>query len=134
MPNPFREMQVMTVYIDAGWLMAHGLIMVAIMTVWPWFRESPVVSQYIDLPNTARWASLPMYQRFHGSVSTFLPVWHDTMYSADVVITLATNTRADAPAMKRAKSTMSKTQPPPSASSTTSTAQFHPAIGPAPTP
>ncbi|MCE0481015.1 hypothetical protein HAX54_038371 [Datura stramonium] len=53
---------------------------------------------------------------------------------ADSVITLATKTVRDAPAMKRAKSTMSKTQPPPSASSTTSTAQFHPAIGPAPTP
>ncbi|MCD7452453.1 hypothetical protein HAX54_016627 [Datura stramonium] len=53
---------------------------------------------------------------------------------ADGMITLATNTNKDSPAMKRAKCTTRKTSPPPLASSTTSTAQFHPTIVHAPTP
>ncbi|MCD9559876.1 hypothetical protein HAX54_018203, partial [Datura stramonium] len=46
---------------------------------------------------------------------------------ADSVITLVTKTNKDAPTMKRAKCTSRKTPPPPSVSSTTSTAQFYPA-------
>ncbi|MCE3051082.1 hypothetical protein HAX54_048875, partial [Datura stramonium] len=46
------------------------------------------------------------------------------------MITLATKTDKDAPTMKRAKCTTSKTSPLPSASSTTSTSQFHQAVVP----
>ncbi|MCD7466990.1 hypothetical protein HAX54_004119 [Datura stramonium] len=52
---------------------------------------------------------------------------------ANNMITLAIKTDKDALAMKQAKCTMSKTPPPPLASSTTSTAQFHPAAVPSPT-
>ncbi|MCD9637650.1 hypothetical protein HAX54_021054 [Datura stramonium] len=96
------------------------------------------------------WASLYSISALCGSRSAFC--WYGTdsiMFSqatcplfqqldrivrADGMITLATKTNKDSPAMKRAKCRTSKTSPPPSESSTTSTAQFHPVVIPTPKP
>ncbi|MCD7469941.1 hypothetical protein HAX54_009361, partial [Datura stramonium] len=58
----------------------------------------------------------------------------DRNVQAKSLIILATKTNKDAPTMKRAMCTMRKTPPLPSASSTMSIAQFHPAPVPTPKP
>ncbi|MCD7472161.1 hypothetical protein HAX54_013166, partial [Datura stramonium] len=92
----------------------------------PQWAISRGLIHHLDLTFEARmWLDLDACPLFRPLDRT---VW------ADSVITLASKTDKDAPAMKRAKCTENRTPPPPSASSYTSTVQLDIATVPTPTP